>query len=60
MESSTGREVISALLVAQGEAPCRPIDSMAIIDEAWPGGAAALERSWLARLSGARWAPITF
>ena len=60
MESSAGRAMISALLAAQSEAPCRPIDSTAIIDQTWPGGATALERSWLARLSSARWAPINF
>jgi len=60
MESRNGRRVISALLAAQGATPCQAIDSMAIIDQTWPGGAAALERSWLARMRGGAWGPVSF
>jgi hypothetical protein len=46
MERVEGRAALSALILAQREAPCLPVEPATILDQAYPGGLEALARDW--------------
>ncbi|MCC5873744.1 MAG: hypothetical protein JJU22_15185 [Gammaproteobacteria bacterium] len=56
-----GRRLIQAVLAAQEATPCRPIDSIALVQTHFPGGMTGLEQRWLRRARSGDWqAPLRF
>ena len=46
MGDAQGRAALAGVLAAQRAEPCRPVAAEQVLDEAFPGGLAALARAW--------------
>lgn len=60
MGHAEGRTLVSTLLERQRSRRCRSIDSLALVEQQWPGGVRALERAWMARRRSGDWPTLTF
>ena len=55
MLDSAGRDFLRAVFAAQEAAPCRAIDSMALVEAHYPGGMSSLEAQWRQRGRNGNW-----
>jgi hypothetical protein len=53
-----GRALVRVVLGTQLAYPCAVLDSIALVEDVYPGGVAALERRWQARMRHANWQPL--